>query len=396
MQRIYLDYAASTPVAPSVVKAMKPFFSQKFGNPSSLHSFGREAEIATDEAREVIARFFGVDFGEVYFTSGATEANNWIIQTASRIALPDGAKPHVVTSTFEHESVLEPIRHLEQEGRIEATYLSPSKEGFIKPQDVEAALKGTTVLVSLLYINNEIGTVQPIKAIGRIIQKHSWRVPKMPGKLPLFHSDAVQAVQYGETRLDYLKLDAMTISAHKIGGPKGVGALIARNHVPLTPLLYGGGQEFERRPGTLNVPCIVGLGKAVELLQTAKGERETKRLSLLKRRLENGIVALFPEAIMPGKEPMAPHILNVIFPGIQAQVMLIALDQEGIAVSSGAACSVKSIRESHVLRALGYTSDEASSAIRFSFGKMTTIRHISQALVAIEKVLKRCSNRVTN
>lgn len=390
MRRIYLDYSASTSLAPEVLEAMTPYFSQKFGNPSSSHSFGREAEIATDEAREILSRFFNVAFEEVYFTSGATEANNWVIHSVSSFQFPVSShKPHVITSAFEHESVLEPIQYLEEKGFIEATYLKPSKEGFIDPADVEKALKENTVLISIIYVNNETGAVQPIKEIGKLIQKAK------KGAFPLFHSDAVQAIQFYEPRLDYLKLDAMTVSAHKVYGPKGAGALIARKEIPLTPLLRGGGQEFEKRSGTLNVSGIVGFGKAIELLQETGGrEREALRLKGLKTHLQSGIKKVMPQVkAVCFKDPVAPHILSIIFPGIEAQVMLIALDQEGIAVSSGAACSVKAVKPSHVLRAMGYSERDALSAIRFSFGRYTKESDIKKTVNTLEKIIKQFKQR---
>ncbi len=392
MARIYLDYSASTPVAPEVLEAMMPYFSQKFGNPSSVHSFGREAEIATDEARETLSRFFNVGFEEVYFTSGATEANNWMASAASSFQLPaTSKKPHIITSAFEHESVLEPIEHLEKEDLIEATYLKPSREGFIDPADVEEALKENTVLVSIIYVNNETGAVQPIKEIGKIVEK----VRASSKIYPFFHTDAVQAIQFYESRLDYLKADAMTVSAHKIYGPKGTGALIAKKHVPLSPLLQGGGQEFEKRSGTVNVPGIVGFGKAIELLGS-ENERlqEARRLKDLKVLLQSGIKEAMPQAkIVSSGEPATSHILSVIFTGIEAQVMLIALDQEGIAASSGAACSVKAITPSHVLKAMGYGQRDALSAIRFSFGRDTTKRDIDGTIKTIRSIINRFKER---
>ena len=408
--RIYLDYSASTPVDPEVFEAMKPYFSDKFGNASSIHSFGREAEIGADEAREILSRFFEVDFGEVYFTSGATEANNWIVnEVLSSKYKVLSEKPHIITSLFEHESILEPIRRLEGKGLIEATYLKPSRDGFIDPMDVERALKQNTALVSIIYVNNEIGTVQPIKEIGKIIQ--AFRVKRLAVReklnakhytlYPIFHTDAVQAIQFFEPRLDYIKVDAMTISAHKIYGPKGAGALITRKFVPSEPFLLGGGQEFEKRAGTLNVPAIIGFGKAVELLQDDNSRHkiiiQDTRLRDLKKRLKSGILKISPRVkITIEKEPLSPHILHCIFEDIESQVMLIALDQEGIAVSSGAACSAKAAKPSYVLTSLGYSEGQASHAIRFSLGIYTTEEEIDKTIEAIQKILKRFNRKSLN
>jgi len=401
--RIYLDYAASTPVAPEVLKAMTPYWSEKFGNPSSAHSFGREAEIVVDEARETLAKFFEVDFDEVYFTSGATEANNWVAASATnnKQLTTNNSKPHVITTEIEHESLLEPIKELERQGKIEATYLKPSRDGFISASQVEAALNNNTVLVSVIYVNNEIGTVQPIKEIGKVIEKFkSLNVQRLKEKAlnlkpstlyPVFHTDAVQAVQLFEPRLSYIKVDAMTVSGHKLYAPKGVGVLIARKDVPLLPLLRGGGQEFEQRSGTLNVPGIVGLGKAIELL-SVKGvrQREHKRLAPLKEQLTNGILQIIPGAkLTTSKEPQAGHIVNVIIPRVQSQIMLIALDQAGIAVSAGAACSAKSVQPSPVLLSLGYSADEALRSLRFSLGRLTTKKEIEATLEILARLAKR-------
>jgi len=400
MQRIYLDYAASTPVAPEVMEAMRPYLLEKFGNPSSLHSFGREAEIASDEARENIARFFGVDFAEVYFTSGATEANNWIAYATTNYQQPTtNVKPHVVTSAFEHESILEPIKHLELEGKIEATYVKPSGQGIINPKDVQAALKENTVLVSIMYVNNEIGTVQPIKEIGKVIEKSKGlRVQEFKGKrasYPIFHTDAVQAVGFFEPRFDYLKVDAMTVSAHKIYGPKGCGALIAKKRVPLIPLLRGGGQEFEMRSGTLNVPAIVGFGKAIELLQPTTYNLQPTKIEDLKNKLKEGIVKIYPKArVSADSQAGAPHILNIMFSGIPSQVLLIALDQEGVAVSSGAACSAKSVKPSYVLTAMGKSEEQALSSLRFSIGRYITEDDIETTIQILGTVIPSLTNNL--
>lgn len=397
MRRIYLDYAASTPLAPEVLEAMTPYFLEKFGNPSSLHSYGREAEIISDESRETIAQFFGVDFGEIYFTSGATEANNWMIYMAAH--MPHGAKgkkPHIVTSAFEHESLLELVEYLEGKGIIEATYIKPSKKGFIDPKKVEAALKENTVLVSIIYVNNEVGIAQPIKEIGKIIEKHkkTYKLQATNYQLPIFHSDGVQAIQFYEPRLDWLKLDAMTISGHKLHGPKGIGALIVKKLVWMKPLLYGGGQEFSFRSGTLNVPGIVGLAKAIEMLGDEDVRRkEGARLLVLKKRLETGIMNIFPDAFALADDSLgAPHILNVVFPKRESQILLIAFDQEGLAVSSGAACSTKAQKPSYVLLSMGFSAKEATASLRFSIGRYTTLQDIDDALEAMGRVGKKCNH----
>lgn len=396
MNRIYLDYAASTPVSLDVIEAMNPFFADKFGNPSSLHSFGREAEIAVDDAREVISRFFCVDLGEVYFTSGATEANNWILEAACSFPFPKlGKKPHIVTSTIEHESVLDTCRQLEKEGKAEVTYLKPTREGVVRTQDVEASLKDTTVLVSLIYVNNETGVVQPIKEIGKAIERFRIKSKSLASKtqsFPFFHTDAVQAVQFFEPRLDHLKVDAMTVSSHKLYGPKGVGALLAKRAIPLRPLIYGGGQQLGKRSGTENVPGIVGFGRAIgNLTLHAYREKERKHLEKLQNLMASGIIALKKKMTIVCKNNCSPHILNVIFHGVESQMILIGMDKEGIAVSSGSACSVKALKPSHVLLSCGYSSNDASSAIRFSFGRFTMESEVKRVISSMGKLFKRIS-----
>ncbi len=389
--RIYLDYAASTPVCPEVFEAMRPFFFEKYGNASSVHSFGREAEIALDHARETIARFFGVTFKEVYFTSGATEANNWIAHTTyNQEFITKNIRPHVITSTIEHESMLESIKQLEKEKIIDVTYILPDKDGIINPQGVQKALKKETLLVSIMYVNNEIGSIQLIKEIGRIIKK--FRQEKQTS-YPIFHSDAVQAIQFLEPRLEYLNLDAMTVSSHKIYGPKGMGALIVKDQI-LKPLLYGGGQEFQKRAGTENIPSIVGFGKAIELISNNDYRiGEESRVRGLKKYFISGILKKIEDAIIVGdEEKNAPHIVSIIFPKVESQIFLIALDQEGIAASSGSACSIKAIKPSYVLTSLGYSANFALSALRFSLGRSTTLEDVKKTLTIMGKTHKKFVN----
>jgi len=406
--RIYLDYAASTPVDPEVFAAMRPFFCEKFGNPSSLHSFGREAEMAIDDAREIAARFFAVDQREVYFTSGATEGNNWIVRSvieSSRASLGEDVKPHIITSAIEHDSLRDSCKHAEKEGMAEITYLKPTKEGMVRPEDMESALKENTVLVSLMYVNNETGAVQKIKEIGGVVKRFRAKTTFVTESdkaakagyqklktqnYPIFHTDAVQAIQFFEPRLDYLNVDAMTVSGHKIYGAKGTGALLVKHSFPLTPLIYGGGQESEKRSGTENVAGIAGFGKAIEKISDAAlREKEKERLEELKKMLILGIMEGRKNVEVVCGNSSSPHILSVILHGIEAQIFLIGMDKEGVAVSSGSACSVKALNPSHVLLACGYSAKDASSAIRFSLGRFTTEKEIKETISIAQSLLNR-------
>ncbi|MEK9147491.1 MAG: cysteine desulfurase family protein [Patescibacteria group bacterium] len=385
--KVYLDYAATTPVDKAVYKAMEPFFGVNFGNTGSLHSFGREAEIAVDNAREEIANFFGVDYLGVFFTSGATEANNWIIYSACSVNSLWNKKsiPHIITTTIEHKSVLEPIKYLEKQGKIEATYIKPNKEGIINPKDVENSLRENTSLITIGYVNNEIGVIQPLKEIGYIVNKHKKIVKEL-----VFHSHVTQAISYLDCDLDKLFVDAISVSAHKIYGPKGIGALITKKNISLKPLFYGGGQEQGLRSGTLNVPGIIGFAKAIQELQITNYKLQIVKIKNLRDKLTNGIIKIYPKIKIVGSiEEKIPNNLSLIFQSIESQIMLIALDQAGIAVSTGSACQAKGVESSYVILALGYSQQDATSFIRFSLGKYTTEKDIEYTLDKLEKIIKK-------
>jgi len=392
--KVYLDYAATTPVDKVVFKAMEPFFIKNFGNPGSLHSFGRIAEIAVDKAREEIAKFFSVDSYGVFFTSGATEANNWIIYSACSVNKSQNKKdiPHIITTSIEHKSILEPIKYLEKQGIIDVTYIKPNKKGIINPKDVENSLRENTTLISIGYVNNEIGAIQPLKEIGIIIKNFSNNLIsyKLQAEKLIFHSDATQAINYLDCGFNKLGVDAISISAHKIYGPKGIGALIIKKDISLKPLFYGGGQEQGMRSGTLNVPGIIGLAKAINQLQTTNYKLQIKKIQNLQSKLKKGIMKIYPKVkIISSLEKTVPNNLSVIFTKIESQIMLIALDQEGIAVSTGSACQAKIIEPSHVLLSLGYSNQEAMSFIRFSLGIYTTDKEIEYTLEKLNIILKK-------
>lgn len=389
MVRIYLDYAASTPLDKRVLRAMDPYFSKKFANPGSLHSFGQEAISAVDASRESIAKSIGADFREVIFTGSATEANNLALRGVVAKFKSDhpGVVPKVITSSIEHESVLETARALEGEG-VEVVYLPVDREGVVDLDALKAALDERAVLVSIMYANNEVGTIQPIREIARIIKD----VIKSPDRRPLLHTDAAQAFQFLDCNVRTLGIDLMTFSSHKMYGPKGVGALYIHNKgakkEALVPIITGGGQEFGMRSGTENVPAIVGFAKAVELASASR-EAESKNIEALRERLWGGIKKAFPEAESNGPSASSgrlPNILNVYFPGNSAEDLLTKFDLHGVAVSSGSACRSRATEASYVLLALGHSKERTRESIRFSLGRLTTKREIDGALKVCAKL----------
>ncbi|OGM93392.1 hypothetical protein A2333_02730 [Candidatus Wolfebacteria bacterium RIFOXYB2_FULL_49_7] len=437
MQRIYLDNAATTPLDSEVKQAMEPYFGDTYGNPNSLHWFGQQARAAVDRARETIASAIGARFREVIFTGSATEANNLAIRGAIMHAretfnkIADGRPMKVIVSTIEHDSILAAVRDLEKEG-VEVVRIPVDEHGFVDVQKLEAALDERTVLVSIMYANNEIGSIQPIKEIANILKKFREREHALP-YYPLLHTDAVQAFQFLDCTVDELGVDLMTLSAHKIYGPKGIGALYARTmntvmhakddrvHM-IRPRVSGGGQEFGMRSGTENVAAIAGFAKAVELAGTYRAN-ESKRLAELRERLWRRIKDFYPiadrngfsaDGILnqipdpesssgrhdymsvqddkeKGRDEMGqslPNILNVYFPGQKGGDLLIALDMRGIAVSSGSACAAFSAKPSHVLMALGFDDARAGGSLRFSFGRHTTQADIDGAVEALRAVLR--------
>ncbi|MBI1975236.1 MAG: cysteine desulfurase [Parcubacteria group bacterium] len=406
--RIYLDYAATTPVDPEVEKAMQPYFGKEFGNPGSLHQFGQAALAAVDESRASIARFLNTSSREVIFTGSATEANNlalrgtirsfWWRYFKERKSDEKPVMPHIVTSTVEHESILETCRDIERRGAAEVSYIGVDRYGFIDVDELKSALRPETVLVSVMYANNEIGTIQQITEITEVIRnwKSSTRAKFGAGLeignsiYPLFHTDAAQALQFLDCDVKKLGVDFMTISAHKIYGPKGIGALYAKqflNSNPHTPssIITGGGQEHGFRSGTENVPAIVGFAKAVELVARYK-ERESSRIRALREELWRGILQIASRAERntpvdsgEGSLPVAlPHILSVAFPGVSGEELLFLLDREGVAVSTGSACQARAVTPSHVLKALGVRDEVISATIRFSLGRGTSSQDIAQ------------------
>ncbi|MCU0648665.1 MAG: cysteine desulfurase [Gemmatimonadaceae bacterium] len=372
-ESIYLDHAATTPVRSEVLEAMLPFLGARFGNPSSVHRWGRDARVALDEARETIAHALGAHADEICFTSGGTEGDNFAILGAWRAAR--ATRPVVVSTPIEHKAVLEAVHRVVHEGGDERL-VPVTSDGLVEPLAFASAMDARVAVASVMWINNEVGVVQPVEALGEIARAHG----------ALFHTDAVQAL--GKVAIDTASqpVDLLTLSGHKIGAPKGIGALYIRRGVQVDPLLHGGGQDRGRRPGTENVAFAVGLARAVTL---AAAERRTHvdEWAALRDALEAAILDAVPDAVIHGRgAPRAPHIVNVSLPGTDSESMLMALDLRGIACSAGSACQSGSISVSHVLSAMGVSPTLAASALRLSLGSMNdahTPSRVAEALGAL-------------
>jgi cysteine desulfurase len=373
-QPIYLDHAATTPVRPEVLSAMEPFYGPKFGNPSSTHRWGREARVALDEARERLARCLGAQPDEICFTSGGTEGDNCAILGPYH-ALRAGGKRAVVSTPIEHKAVLAAVHHAAHEG-AEERLLAVSRDGVVDRSSFDELVRDDVAVCSVMWVNNEIGVIQPIPELAEAAKARG----------VVFHTDGVQA--FGKVEVDARKIpfDILTISGHKIGAPKGIGAMFIRGGTPFEPLLHGGAQNRGVRPGTENVAAAVGLARAAELALEER-EAEMARLGELRDRLEAAILERVPDAVVNGKgAPRAPHILNISVPGTDSESMLMALDLAGVACSSGSACQSGSVDPSHVLAALGVPRELAVAAIRMSLGSLTTpecVDRVSQLFPAL-------------
>ena len=391
-KKIYLDYAGTTPVDKEVLREMLPYFNKKFGNASSIHSFGQEAIAAIDKAREKIAKLFNCDFSEIIFTGSATESNNLMIKglVKSQISNLKSQKFHIISTKTEHESVLEPLKELERAGH-KVTYLPVDKDGLIKISDLEKNIKDNTILISIIYANNEIGTIQPIKEIGKLLEKINKKRQENGLSKIHFHTDTVQALNYLECRPDWLKVDLLTFSGHKIYGPKGIGGLYVRKGTPLSAIISGGSQEFGLRSGTENVPYIAGMAKAVELAFKNR-EKHSKYILDLRNKLWKNIIKYNKDAKLNGSfSSRLPNNLNIRFSGLSNETLIVALDQAGIAVSAGSACSSRALAASHVLTAFGLTPKQATESIRITLGKNTTKEEIKKAAEIINKTVKKFS-----
>lgn len=382
---VYLDNSSTTKPFPEVVETIKEALEQGYGNPSSLHRLGEDASKAVSRARACVAALMNASPEEVYFTSGGTESNNWAIWGTYRFFR--GRRRHVVTTAVEHPSVLESVLALKEEG-AEVTVVGVDALGFVDPQEVISAVREDTALVSVMYVQNEIGTIEPVAEIGRLLSELGPRKPR-------FHVDAVQGFARLPVDVREWKADLVSVSAHKIHGPKGIGALYVRKGVEISPLVYGGGQERGMRSGTENVPGILGFGRACEVWREGVPRREEilERLLNLRKRLIQGVRRVFPEAVLHGTESdrVAPYIVHFAFPGFRGETLLHALESKGVYVSTGSACSSHHPRPSPVILALGRSEEEGLSSIRFSMSRFTTEEDVDKAVAALEEALKELS-----
>lgn len=386
--RYYFDYAASTPVDPEVEKIMRPYWHKIFGNPGALHFFGQEASAAVFKARKSVADILGCKYDELIFTGSATEANNLalrgVVKNIKRQA-ENSKQPKIIISSIEHDSVLDTAKDLEKEG-VEITYLPVSKNGIVDLKKLKELLDERTVLVSVMYANNEVGTVQPIAEISKIIGNF-----RNLSAYPLFHCDAVQAFNYLDCNVNDLGVDLMTLSSQKIYGPKGVGLLYIRKNPEapfIKPLITGGGQEFGFRSGTENVPGIAGFAKAMEISEKKRG-KEAKRLSELQNYFLAKLKKSIPSARLNGDgRQRLPNNINIYFQNTEAQDLIIKLDLAGFAVSPGAACSARVCKPSHVLKAMGHSDERATHSARITLGRETNKKEIDLLLSALKRLAK--------
>lgn len=375
MRRIYLDYSATTPMLPEVLEAMKPYFYEKFGNPSSICFFGKEAKNAIDEARELIASFINADPQEIYFTSGGTESNNFALKG---IAYANDKKNHIITSSIEHHAILEPAKFLEKQG-YSVTYLPVDKYGLVNPIEVKKAITDKTLLISIMHANNEIGTIQPIEEISKIAKE----------KNVLFHTDAVQTLGHIDIDVKKMGVDLLSCSAHKVYGPKGVGFLYIKKGTKINPLLHGGDQEMRKRASTYNTAGIIGFAKAIEIAKKEMG-KEFEKLTLLRDRLINGILNNIDKSFLNGHPTKRlPNNVNISFEYIEGESIVLNLDFLGICCSTGSACTSSKLMSSHVLLAIGVNPEVAHSSLRFTLGKYTTKEDIDYVIENLPKIVNK-------
>jgi len=436
MNKIYLDNAATTQPAPEVIMAMDWASEKYWGNPSSIHTFGQEAKKVVDDSRRFVAFFVGCEPEEIIFTAGGSESDNLAIrgliaQVGSQVSgvgreAPNSKLqtpnilPHVITSAVEHHAVLHTVEDMEKQGLIEATYIKPDSEGLITPEMVEKEIRDNTILVSLIYVNNETGVVTPIREIGQLIKKINKEriaavrgdgIPRQArddksGKPIFFHTDAVQAAEFFELSPEYLGVDLLSFSAHKLHGPKGIGVLYIKKGTPLKAQITGGAHEFNKRAGTENTAGIAGLHKALDLILKERSEsgilsgpaslpelidsNEAKRLAKIRDKLIQGIVDQIPHTVLNGSEfRRAPQIANISFINAEGEAIILNLDFLGIATSSGSACTSKSLEPSHVLSAMGIPPEKAHGSIRFSLSRYTTEGEIDKVLNVLPSIIKK-------
>jgi cysteine desulfurase len=373
---VYMDHAATTPVRPEVVEAMLPYFSERFGNPSSLYALAREAKEAVEEARQRVAEAIGANPEEIYFTSGGTEADNWAIKGVAAANRKKG--DHIITSSIEHHAVLHTCESLEKQG-YRVTYLPVDEFGRVDPAAVEEAITDQTILVSVMAANNEIGTIQPVRAVAEIAHDHG--VP--------FHTDAVQAIGAFPVDVDEMGADLLALSAHKFGGPKGTGVLYIRRGTRIGTFMDGGAQERGKRAGTENVPGIVGLGRAIELA-VAEMPQKAPRLAAMRDRLIRGILDAIPESRLNGHPTeRLPNNVNVAFRYVEGESILLMLDALGVAASTGSACTSASLEPSHVLTSCGLPPEHAHGSLRLTLGYGNTDDDVDYVLEVLPGIIER-------
>lgn len=376
MDRIYLDYAATTPTDPEVLKAMQPYFTDIFGNASSIHGFGQDARKGMENARENLANFLDAKTDEIVFTSGGTESNNTVIFGVANALKSKGN--HIITSGIEHHAILEPCKLLEKQG-YRVTYLPVDKTGLVNPEDVQKAITKETILVSIMHANNEIGTIEPIEEIAKIAREAGIYM----------HTDAVQTVGHIPIDVKSMGVDFLSLSAHKFYGPKGVGAFYIRKGTKIMPYLYGGDQERGRRASTSNVSGIVGLGKAIELCRKSMSEEISTQIAL-RDKLIKEIPAKIPDAYLNGHSVRRlPNNVNFTFAFIEGESILLNLDMVGIAASTGSACTSSSLEPSHVLLAIGLPHELAHGSLRLTIGRWTKPEHIDYLLENLPKIVDK-------
>lgn len=373
---IYLDNAATTKTAPEVVEAMLPYFTEHYGNPSSVYELASDSKKAVDEARAVIAKALGAADNEIYFTAGGTESDNWAIKATAEADRAKGK--HIITTKIEHHAVLHTAQYLEKQG-YEVTYLDVDEDGLIKLDQLKAAIRPDTILISVMFANNEIGTIEPIREIGEIAKEHG----------VLFHTDAVQAFGKLPINVDECHIDMLSASGHKLNGPKGIGFLYIRKGIKIRSFIHGGAQERKRRAGTENVPGIVGLGKAVELA-VAHMEERAKKEEELRDYLMGRVMKEVPYTRINGhRTKRLPNNANFSFQFIEGESLLIMLDMEGICASSGSACTSGSLDPSHVLLAIGLPHEIAHGSLRLTLDAETTKEELDQVVEAIKRIVER-------
>ena len=384
-KQIYLDYAATTPVDLTVFKKMQPYFFEQYGNPSTIYSLGEKASQAVENARDQVADFLKCSPNEIYFTGSASESDNWVIYgVIDKIWEQENKKPHIIISSIEHKAVIAPARYHEKNNLAELTLLPVNEYGLIELTELEKAIKNNTRLISIMYANSEIGTIQPIREIGELIRKiNSKRKEKI-----IFHTDAVQAVNYLDCNVQNLGVDLLSLSGHKIYGPKGIGALYIKKGTPIVSLIRGGGQEKDMRSGTENVPGIVGLGEAIKKVRDCKTKIQS--IKKLRNKLITGILKDIPDSQFNGSlEKRLPNNAHISFRGAEGESIVMELSQRNIFVSTGSACASNSLSPSHVLTALGLSNEQSHCSVRFTLGKHITNNDINFVLKVLPGIIKR-------